>query len=159
MTWNWYSARSNELFVDIDRFEKSKKHIERRLQGAIESEALKVKEVFIYPSLREDHRHMIVVLNSPLMSLQRYTWEMMFHGDIYRAAANIMRYTNKIPNPDILISKIHLHRSPDGVCKCESKHNRATMLTCPTAFAFREEGVAPTFFGKPSNENPKWRIF
>jgi hypothetical protein len=159
MNWNWYSARPNELFIDIDRFEKSKKHIERRLQGAIESMALKIQSVFIFPSLRPDHKHMIVVLRDYIPDYERYAWEMLFHGDIYRACANIMRSSRGVKHPDVLISRLYLHREPDARCNCESKHNRVVMEKCVTALRLREKyGVSFQFFGCPSRENPIWKI-
>ena len=150
--WYWYVARDNELFIDLDRYKESINHIRRRLQGAIEYGALNVENVHLFLSLRHNHRHLVVILKKPLQNrYEAFAWEMLLHSDIYRTAANIMRYSRNVPSSDILISRKLLHRQSDDTCKCEAKHNRAAMETCAAAIALRGEKRNLTFFGKPSD--------
>lgn len=150
--WYWYVAQPNELFVDMDRVTASLNHVRRRLQGAIECESLHVQSVYFYPSLTKDHAHLIIVLKFPISNPERYAWEMLLHGDIYRAASNIMRWSHGIDAPDVLIARRRLHRMMDGVCFCEHKHKRAVMIRCETARRLRGEMRAAQFFGKPSDK-------
>jgi hypothetical protein len=151
MIWKWYSARDNELFIDMDRYKESINHVCRRLQGAMETGALEVENTFFTASSTFNHMHLIIILKKPLRNrYEAYAWEMILHGDIYRAASNILRESRGVPNPDILISKINLHRLPDAECNCISKHKRSTMLECDAAKLLRGEKRLTTFFGKPS---------
>jgi hypothetical protein len=149
--WYWYAARNDELFIDMDRYTKSIDHVRRRLQGAIECHTLNVRGVYLYPSITKDHAHLIITLWNQLPDVERFAWEMLFHGDIYRAASNMMRWSHLVPYPDILIARSQLHRYPDGMCTCESKHKRAMMLTCDTAQRLRGKDRAAQYFGKPSD--------
>lgn len=153
--WFWYVAKDDELFVDIDRYKESIQHIRRRLQGAIEHEKLDVDYVHLTKSLTKNHAHMVVVLNELLPPTQKFAWEMLLHGDIYRAACNIMRDSFCIKSPDILITKELLHRKPDAECNCTQKHTRSIMGKCEAAIFLRGsvENATAGFFGKPSN-NP-----
>lgn len=168
----WYVARPNELFLDIDNATRSLKHAKARLQGAIECGKLDVAYVMQRPSRGNDHIHVIVTLaHSIYANEQRFAWEIILHSDIYRSACNIMRGSNGSgisEVADILISPFdHFGNTdypPDGknrpatrfrddVCGCESKHNAATMQTCPAAIRLRGKFRNAGFFGKPS-KNP-----
>lgn len=160
--WHWYVARDNELFIDMDRYAESIHHAGRRLQGAIDGKYLDVREVYAYPSQTNNHAHIIIVLGENHKTkdkmhygeIQRYVWEMLFHGDIYRCASNIFRRVYSVGSPDILITRRILHRTPDFDCECQNKHSKLeVMKNCPAATALR--GIARTmqFFGKPSKES------
>jgi hypothetical protein len=150
MIWHWYVARRNELFIDMDRYEQSINHMRRRLMGAIECGVLDISSVFTYPSIKQNHKHIIITLTHGIKPMERYAWEMLFHGDIYRAAANIMRESNRVPAPDILISNKILHRSHDDFCVCSEKHSMKIMDLCPAAIRLRGPYRTATYFGKPS---------
>lgn len=175
----WYCARPNELFLDIDNAARSLKHAKARLQGAIECGKLDVAYIMQRPSHGKDHIHVIVTLREikdeclPYAKYRQSTygpmkfiWELMLHGDIYRACANMARWHYGILAPDILISpfpsflsgppgkyKYEHRREADDKCICESKHNAATMQNCPAAIRLRGEFRNAGFFGKPS-KNP-----
>jgi hypothetical protein len=158
----WYVARPNELFIDTDNVHRSIKHAKSRLQGAIESQRLDVDYVMSHHSRNKNHLHTIITLKNPITNVERYVWEIMLHGDIYRACCNIMRSATGVPSPDILISPFHRFcisqygktmRLCDDSCTCESKHNFDTMLLCPAAIRLRGESRVNSFFGKPS-KNP-----
>lgn len=169
----WYVARPNELFLDIDNVSRSIKHARSRLQGAIECGKLDVAYVMQRPSKSKNHLHVIVTLSNtadrPLL-FEKYAWEIILHGDIYRGCCNIMRLASGVAAPDILISPFERfteehfpprkrelpsfpHRISDYKCDCASKHNAATMETCPAAQRLRGEFRNAGFFGKPS-KNP-----
>jgi|SRR5882724_5113461 len=168
MTANyWYIAREYELFIDTDNIEKSLKHTRARLQGAIECNELHVVSVWSMPSTRPNHLHTIITLKHPISAIQRYVWEIILHGDIYRGCCNLMRYKFGIPAPDILISPHQDFLSPnkkhtrpaDDVCYCDSKHNRKTMYDCSAAIRIRGQYRDAAFFGKPSKNPCKiWQL-
>jgi hypothetical protein len=160
----WYVARANELFLDIDNVSKSIKHAKSRLQGAIECGKLDVAYVMSHPSKNKNHIHAIVMLQNEMFPSHRFVWEIILHGDIYRGCCNIMRDMHNMRSPDILISPFDRFaylpdtdfddvRWPDDSCNCKTKHNRATMETCPAAKRLRGEFRTHGFFGKPS-KNP-----
>jgi len=157
----WYVARPNELFIDTDKMSRSLAHTKARLQGAIECVKLDVAYVMQRPSMRPDHCHTIITLKHEMYWLDRYVWEMILHGDIYRGFCNIMRSHSNILNADILISQydsfitsnLKQERWPDDECECLTKHNSATMQTCPAAIRLRGDKRNMGFFGKPS-KNP-----
>lgn len=162
----WYVARANELFIDTDNASKSTKHARARLQGAIECGKLNVVYVMSRPSKSKNHVHTIITLKEPIAIWgERYVWEIILHGDIYRGCCNLMRYFYDVSSPDILISPWPYFyikeqkedspaaRYPDDKCNCTSKHTRAVMETCPAAIRLRGENRTRGFFGKPS-KNP-----
>lgn len=159
MTWYWYTARRNELFIDMDRYAESIAHVRVRLQGAIECGALDVVAVHDYESSPNKH-HVIIVLAYSLTDMERYAWEMVLHSDIYRTASNMMRSSKSMRNPDLFISRYVYpnYRTADtppydALCQCPEKHTRKVMDTCPAALELRGTGRTETFFGKPS-KNP-----
>lgn len=159
MKWFWYSSKSDEIFLDIDSFEKCRSHIERRLNGAIEYARLDVRRIIEFPSVTPGHRHWIIQLNSGMRARERAIWAIILHSDIYRGCSTLMRIENDVQNPDILISPYQSQiRRPDAFCECESKHTMKVMQTCPAAFQMRKENRAQGFFGKPSDNEADVKI-
>lgn len=151
MKWFWYSARPNELFLDVDYLKRALPHLKRRLMGAIEYEKLPVNQVYWYPSGTDDHAHIIITLHKNLSSVERFAWETVLHSDIYRGCCNLMRYQNNIPNPDILIARLEYFRPPEAICECARKHTRKMMESCGAAISLRGIHRTAVFFGKPSD--------
>lgn len=165
----WYVARANELFIDTDNVSKSIKHTRARLQGAIEYGKLDIAYVMSHPSKRKDHLHTIITLTkeTQLSPTERYVWEIILHGDIYRGCCNIMRYLSGVPGADVLISQYSYFeyfdrpdlmkhvRPADYSCNCTSRHNAATMAECPAAIRLRGNNRTRGFFGKPSKDTSK----
>jgi hypothetical protein len=169
----WYVARPNELFLDIDNVSKSIKHARSRLQGAIECGNLNVEHIMQRPSKSKNHLHVIVTLkDQQFLGPAKYAWEVVLHGDIYRACCNILRWHRSIPGTDILISQHYFFSNPsneqaaklkppfivyqrnaDDKCDCTEKHKASVMKDCPAAKRLRGEFRAVGFFGKPS-KNP-----
>lgn len=173
----WYVARPNELFIDTDNVSKSIKHTRARLAGAIECSNLSVVCAMSRLSRSKNHLHTIIVLKEPFghsMSvianrIERATWEIVLHGDIYRGCCTIMRSIFGFDSPNILISPYEKFHDPrhrgsicstvcrpcDDMCDCESKHNAATMKICPAAIRLRGDNRTRGFFGKPSKDPEK----
>lgn len=151
MKWYWYVANKQEIFLDLDRYESSIKHIRARLQGAIESEKLPLEFLSVYPSGRDGHFHAVLVLSKATRYPERLAWSIVLHSDIYRACNNLMRWERGVPAYDILIANRYYHRIADATCECEGKHKRAVMEQCPAAKQLRGEYRSVGFFGKPSS--------
>lgn len=149
MIWYWYVATPTELFIDMDRYEKSIEHARMRLQSAIEGKLLNVQMVYDTESSSGKH-HIIILLHTPLPAMERFAWEMVLHSDIYRTACNMMRYSKGIKAADILISKQPLHRIADITCTCKTKHKRSTMENCPAAISLRGQHRTAPLFGMPT---------
>lgn len=153
MTWYWYVATNKELFIDVDKFEKCRNHIQERLNGAIAFQKLFVEGVESMASNTVGHQHIILSLRYPLDDMERFAWEIIFHGDIYRGCCNIMRSVNRVNSPDVLIrTNPFVRRRADMTCTCPEKHKAKIMETCPAAKILRGEYRAKGFFGKPSKE-------
>lgn len=158
----WYVARANELFIDTDNVSKSIKHTRARLAGAIECGKLDVAYAMSRPSRSKNHLHTIITLKNEPDIIQMQIWEIILHGDLYRGCCNIMRIVHCIPSWSILISpwptfadkQCDNYRKADDSCNCTSKHNAATMTTCPAAIRLRGDNRTRGFFGKPS-KNPE----
>lgn len=155
----WYVARDNELFLDIDKMERSLPHARSRLQGAIECGRLPVRSVEMYPSQRNGHCHVIVTLARKMHDVERFAWEIILHGDIYRGCCNLLRWSNAVPANDVLISPSRFrHRRPNAICQCNGKHTAEVMEHCTAALALRGADRARGFFGKPSkNKCEVWK--
>jgi hypothetical protein len=151
--WHWYVARPNEIFIDADKWDKCKNHVRERLQGAIECGKLDVKNVHLFPSNTSGHMHMVIELNEEISDIDKAVWAVLFHSDIYRACATIMRIHHEHYSPDILISKMELHRVADSRCLCKAKHSYKIMDKCLSANYLRGKYRTYGFFGKPS-KNP-----
>lgn len=159
----WYVARDNEIFIDTDNFARSMQHTKMRLQGAIECGKLDVAYIMQRPSKSDGekgkgHVHTIITLKSEMDAVQRATWALVLHSDIYRAACTIMRSCHGVVAPDVLISpyaSFYLtdrkpERMYDDLCHCTVKHNAAGMENCLAAIRLRGKKRLLTFFGKPS---------
>jgi hypothetical protein len=146
----WYVAGFNEILIDIDRPHLSSAHTESRLLGAIECGKLPVDRIEIHASYSEKHLHCLVTLTEPVGSIERAVWSVMFHSDIYRGCATIMRNIYGIRSPDLLITPIQFLREPDCRCKCIGKHDAKTMNECGAAITLRGDDRCRGFFGLPS---------
>lgn len=159
----WYVARANELFIDTDNVSRSIKHTKARLQGAIECGKLDIAYVMTRTSKSKNHIHTIITLNRSICYVERYAWEIILHGDIYRSACNLMRSLNNVSAPDVLISPFanfiildpvrEIIRMSDDKCDCDMKHDAWGMMQCPAAHRLRGKNRTIGFFGKPS-KNP-----
>jgi hypothetical protein len=147
MIWNWYVARENEIFIDMDSYTKSIDLCRRRLSAGVDAGILNVD--FVYNTqTSHDHNHIIIVLKNPMRDIQRIAWAIALHSDIYRGLCTLMRADAMIPAPDVLIGKRLYHRLPDAQCDCETKHVSGTMQNCHAAKLLRGEFHSASFFGR-----------
>lgn len=143
----WYVSRDNEIFIDTDNFRRSEMHTSARIRGAIIHQKLNIKSIEFHTSNSENHLHTLITLWNDMSALERYTWAIIFHSDIYRGCCNIMRHLNSIPAPDVLITPMTFRREPDLICTCETKHNAETMDRCNAAKVLRGKYRVNSFFG------------
>lgn len=148
----WYVARENEIFIDMDNFTRSINHARLRLLGAVECNKLSVLRVESHES-SPNKIHSIVTLGETMSGIERATWAIILHSDLYRAASTIMRCFNNSPAPDVLITPKKFLRPPDDFCDCESKHKAEVMAKCPAAKRLRGEQRLAAYFGKPVKES------
>lgn len=160
MNWFWYVSKNTELFLDVDNVDKVIPHLRVRLQGAIECGKLDVD--FVYrqrsQSKSKNHEHIIIKLKRPMRDVERFVWEIILRGDLYRGCSNIMRSLYGVGAPSVFISphNAFFFRTPDASCACKKKHTLDVMKTCPTAQRLRREWCGQGFFGKPSRKECEW---
>lgn len=147
----WYVSRENEIFIDMDNFRRSVNHAKMRLMGAVECDRLSILRVESHES-STNKVHAIVTLNEPMRGIERATWGIILHSDLYRAASTIMRHLYNVDSPDILITPKRFLRAPDDSCDCLSKHIAEVMEKCPAAIRLRGENRTAGFFGKPAKK-------
>ncbi len=155
----WYVASDAEILVDMDKPTTSLPHTEMRIRGAIASGLIEIDRVEIHRSFTPSHLHMLVTLKHFLDESERAVWALMFHGDIYRACNTLMRISNRVAAPDLLITPTPFQRPPDAVCGCDQKHTGPIMQVCPAAIQLRGDDRTRSFFGKPIRADVSERTF
>lgn len=151
----WYVGRNTEILVDMDKPGTSIPHANRRIAGAIENHKLDVYKVEVHESFTPSHIHALITLNRPLSDIERIIWGIIFHSDIYRGMASLMRVINYAPSADLLVTPRGFIRLPDYMCDCPSKHTEEIMNACPVAKIARGEWRTKTFFSFPENTTKK----
>lgn len=121
MTWYWYAAKDNEIFLDLDSRARAG-YAFQRLRRAIRQQALDVDSVYFYRSQSKNKFHMIVVLRSPMDAMRRTRWAAYMGSDIVRCLYTQERIARGLMWPDILITRREYFRSPDAFCFCAEKH-------------------------------------
>lgn len=142
---NWYAARPNEIFCDID----SKKNLLRALRviraAMIDREndvrlkvakrtrlLLDVNSVYYYPTSRPGHGHLIVTLNQSIGGKTRAVWELWLGSDRLRSCYVLQRILEGLTYADLLVSSGVYHREPDDSCQCKGKHKTKSITdNCP----------------------------
>jgi hypothetical protein len=118
----WYVSRPNEIFLDLDS-RKARTRSLHVLRRAMATKRLSVESVWLYPTITDDHSHLIVVLREPLPFLLRVSWSLWMGGDQIRAAYVLERYRQGFEEAELLCSKMtYWFRAADDVCSCEGKH-------------------------------------
>src|SRR5262249_23883825 len=111
----WYAARSNEIFLDLDK-PKAVSRAFNVLSLAYTRGDLRIKDVFIYPSVTKEHVHMVIVLRHVMTIIDRLAWSLWMANDRLRLAFILKRCIDDIPNEDLLMGSRIYHRAPDAVC-------------------------------------------
>jgi len=181
----WYSAQPNEIFCDLDskraltralhvirramqQHRNGKRHEEKHANG------LSVKDVFVYPTGRKNHFHMIVVLHQPLPAELRAMWALWMASDRLRAVyvmerirrlsswrtlASWMLDNREVApqqNADLLVSSRRYHRLPNQTCSCTQKHKSdAVNANCEALQALLGTHATADYF--PRNVDRKTR--
>lgn len=136
MTNYWYAARPNEIFLDLDS-RKSMTRALRVLKVWMKDPAKfglpQVKEVYHYPTGRERHCHVIVVLDAPYGHFHSGVTLALWMGSDRLRAAYIFQRQNFVPvYADLLSGSRRYHRDPDFTCECGDKHkDRKVTDDCP----------------------------
>ena len=125
----WYSARSTEIFLDLD----SRKSLLRAMK-IIRSwhGCTRPVKVWHYPTLRDYHSHVVIEWSQGLCERFRAELALWMGSDKLRACYVFSRQNAGLKHSDLLVSVRPYHRSPDAVCHCEGKHkDKAVTDRCP----------------------------
>ncbi len=132
MTWNWYVSTPNEIFVDLDS-----KHAMTRafqvLRRALVRKSLDIQNIWLFPSERIPHAHLIIQLYDTIPPLERVTWALWMGSDRIRAIYIIERLQRGVHAADVLSTRATFkHREPDDTCDCKTKHkDKKVTDACP----------------------------
>lgn len=156
MSYYWYVAQTNELFIDLDHHEDDAelgrlKCARDRLFGAIKAGVIHVRDTYLFPSDTDRHYHLIVVLADGFKvdSYTRRIWEGYLRDDPYRNLNNLMRTACGITSSLLITSKAYPEfRAPDAECQCDKKHTNDVMVSCKTAAIIRKSHASKSYFGK-----------
>ena len=169
----WYIAKSDELLLDIDDYEKPVirygiwgEMFRQRLRDAINAGVLEIRmtdgeaDVFLEESNTPNHFHVFIRLAHPMSLHQRMSWQLRLASDWKRSHADLMRASRHIRPASLLIRAhkvVELWREPDHECACTGKHETlkqaallSTDLGCPVWRKLR--GATPwELFGEPAH--------
>lgn len=155
--WYWYSAKEDEIMVDLDSRVILEMSLRRLQKPDAEFSFLKnPRDVFVVPSNSDEHFHVIIRLSeSPkgeLGELQRLLCGLYLMDHVYRSAKNIARWIKGIPHPSLLISPHNwtcsgvalnstkrFWRNPDAICQCniQTHKSHTKILECPAHKSLR----------------------
>lgn len=129
----WYSARQNEIFLDLD----SRKALYRAMKIVRVLPA--VKRLWHFPTGRAGHSHVIVEIKQSRNWDARHRAEvaLWMGSDKLRACYVFQRQSKCSRNADLLVTNRKYHRDPDAVCECVGKHKDKTVTDkCPALQQF-----------------------
>lgn len=129
----WYSAKGNELFLDLDR-----PYRVNRAMNVLHSwlndrkEFPEIRYVEHYRTKTEGHEHFVIVFEEEVDFLEKLSIRLLMLDDPIRVGFIVGRIARYCDADDLLMSRVLYHRSPDAVCECTEKH-RAYDVTwnCP----------------------------
>lgn len=152
----WYTARTNEIFLDLD----SRRALRRALSVlhvAVRRKRLRLASVWLYKTAQKNHFHMIVVLKTNYTA-PRLAWSLWMGNDRLRAAyvlarmfdGNVMQGAG-----DLLVTKTPYHRKPDFKCQCSGKHKPESVTReCPALRHFLGASHSADYFARTGPMNP-----
>jgi hypothetical protein len=151
----WYTARQNEIFLDLDSTRATARALSV-LRAAVRKRDLQIESLWLYPTPGKHHAHMIIVLKDPMAWLSRMAWSLWLGNDRLRVAYVLERRL-WVPeqNGDLLVTKKPYYREWDQMCRCQKKHKpKAVTSKCHamsillgnqrSADYFTRTGKAPT---------------
>lgn len=160
MTWYWYVEHPNELLVDLDKSEPARlRVIQQRLEAAVRSRALRVRDAYLYPSEADGRYHLYVRLERRAHSMIRIAWSLRLGNDRNRCSRDILRAYDTGGAPPLLLEPGPLpgfYRNPDYICSCEGKHTLEMMKTCQIGRELRPGPSAEPFGELKVPEGSKW---
>lgn len=144
-TWNWYVSNSNEIFIDLDSSHAMKRAFQvlrRTMQryrdhppncGPCARGGLNVDSIWLYPSSRPGHAHLIVCLKSDMDALQRAMWALWMGSDRIRGIYIVERLRHMVIAADVFSTRsLFEFRPPDDTCNCATKHkDKRVTDRCP----------------------------
>ncbi len=146
--WNWYVSRPNEIFVDLDSRRATTRAFSVLRRGMVSkgwkagTEAcstgkaaprLNVDSIWLYPSEKAAHAHLIVCLKSDMDALQRALWALWMGSDRIRGVYVIERLRHMVIAADVFSTRsLFEFRVPDDICFCQDKHKKKSITDhCP----------------------------
>jgi hypothetical protein len=155
----WYSARSNEIFLDLD----SNRAIARALSVlrlTIRKRHLKIDGVWLYSTPRHGHAHMIIRIKEDLSWMSRIAWSLWLGNDRLRAAYVLRRHGEfELDHHDLLMGKSIYHRTPDAFCKCKQKHKKKSVTDkCEAMIHLLGDYRSADYFTRTGSPPPKKKI-
>ena len=145
--WHWYVCRSHEMFLDLDSrgaLTRALSVLRRAMRGPSVKEngtpcvfpftnRLNVESVWVYPTTKANHFHMIVVLKNALPFELKTCWSLWMGADQLRAAYVFERYRHRCFRTDLLASRqAYGFRDHDFECVCRAKHKSKSVTDkCP----------------------------
>lgn len=159
----WYEAQTLELFLDLD----SRRALRRAvtvLSVAMRTRKLSVDSVYLYPTKKDGHFHLIVTLKKRISFSARLAWCLWMGNDRLRTAYILMRsIDDRMPSSatagDLLVTSKVYYRSPDAVCRCRRKHKAdAVTSKCPAMRALLGGARAADYFARTGPTLPGRRM-
>ncbi len=160
--WNWYVSRDNEIFIDLDSRHAMTRAFQvlrraMRVHSLFNEPMLNVDSVWLYPSERPAHAHLIVCLKSDMPALQRALWALWMGSDRIRAVYVIERLRHMVIAADVFSTRMLFEfRQPDDTCTCPTKHKDKKVTDhCPAMKALMMDERSAEYF--PRNTDRKVR--
>jgi len=155
----WYSARDNEIFLDLD----SHRAISRALsvlRMAIVNGDMKVSGIWLYGTPTPGHAHMIIALKKDMDWMTRLSWSIWMGNDRLRVAYILERENRGLVHSDLLISKTQYEwREPDAQCGCTEKHKQPRVTSkCPAMNALLGLEASADYFTRTGKAPPRRKI-
>jgi len=159
--WNyWYSARADEIFLDLD----SNRAISRALsvlRVAIREtrDRLGIRAVWLYSTSTPHHAHMIIRLCGPMSWADKLAWSLWLGNDRLRVAYILQRWDRGLQHGDLLISKYPYYRKHDALCLCTEKHKKPEITeACAAMAALLGDERSADYFARTGKAPSKRRI-
>ena len=149
MTLNyWYASKQNEIFLDLDSRRATARALSV-LRLALIKKHLKVRSVWIFPSLTRGHQHIVIVLRNDMDLLERLAWSLWMGNDRLRVAYVMKRALDGVRYPDLLITSKRYHRDVDSTCTCREKHKEKRITErCPAMYELLGRARSADYFSR-----------
>jgi hypothetical protein len=145
----WYTARPNEIFLDLD----SRRAFRRAVSVLVANDGrLPVEDAYVYPTRQDGHFHIIVRLYTAIPPDLKAAWSLWMGNDRLRIAYVLARRTDRrVPewSGDLLVTPKPYYRCFDCVCQCEEKHKPDEVtMKCPAMRMLLGKAAAADYFAR-----------